>query len=365
VPTGGPRPDWEDYPAITIETVVDSATVHVAMWPRQEEEGGRRTPRFKNDAIGKLVQNQARRALAKGEAFRVLPDFLLSPDILLSPIRPTPKIVDEFEGEIEWWIHLKPSKPLPILLVCESPYGPLELALAVYAIPPHEGYWMAFASLRDGLWVELGFPHDFENSGRLWVYMETDFGPAAVENLRVGRALQKFASHTSFRVIGPVDFGIHCDSGQVSADFLSELENKIADFEIAVDLEDAFGERLPFPMNGPTVQDRVALRVAQGLLKQQGGTLRETTETVVVSPADLLDLTQAAGAAGVRTFPVKVEIFGIVLDFGLGHFWSQGMSVAEISPLSHDPGSPARVTLQPVNNEVIEWRLEAPIGNKG
>jgi hypothetical protein len=356
VPSGCAKPDWEDYPAFTVEVETERAMINIAMWPRHQKEIAKAAYHFKNDEMSRFIKNEARRALAKGEGFKVLPEFLQS------TIQPTPTIFNEYQGEIDWWITFKPSKPFPVILTFDSPFGSLELALIMYAIPPNEQHLMAFATLKDGLWVELGIPNEFLENNQLCIYLETDFCSDASQNLSSAQALRKFVTRTSGRVIGPVEFGNIIDSRRISDEFLNELESKIEDFKIVIELEKIFKLSLPFPKAGPTKQDYVALREAKSILKRQGGTLKENTEYVLVSLSDVIGFVQAAGKPSFKTFPVKLSIFDIVLDFGLGVYLSQGMSMIDICPIGDDITSQAKVTMRPINTGTIEWRFQVPIG---
>ena len=141
------------------------------------------------------------------------------------------------------------------------------------------------------------------------------------------------------------------------------MEDKIEIFEIVVSLEETFGVSLSIPQRGPTIKDYRALRFAERLLKGLGGTLRETSESVMISPENLLAEIQALTSPGIRTFPVRVELFGTTLDFGAAEYWSQGMSIVDISPTCDELTAVARVSLRPINQEAVEWRLKDAVGS--
>ena len=346
-----PQPKWDVLPYVVIEATDGDTTVQLAAWPRPGHDKLPPAFRFADDALGRVAKENVRRALAAGRAIQVREG--IEHDWVL-----TPRIVADYGSAIRWTTCFTPSAPMACRVACTSPHGDLELDLFLRAIPPHSEHAYAFAALHEGVWFELAMTQGFETTGRVWLYLETDYGSNATVNAAASRALLQWATRTSLRLDGLITLQQEFDQPASSETSLAELREKMDLFAMTVDLERAFQRSLRFP-DPPTVGDVRHLRLTHEMLTTGRGTWKQKSRTVLVPPHELPRFAEEVRQPYTGRSIITSELFGEVLNFGPAEYKSTGMRITNIQATGADPRSLARVVLEPIDEE-LEWRLTNP-----
>jgi len=275
----------------------------------------------------------------------------------------SPRLSETVEKDVDWRVELSPSEPSALRVAVDAESESFTRDFALRQVPPQAGYEFAFVGTSQGLRLELGAIEGFAKTGHLWVALWTDYGHDSAQNLDASECLRMWVHRRDVLLTGalvggslrlPFPGGPHFTPGE-----LAELESKTQLFRKAVAIETHFGRRLNFPLN-PTVRDVRELEAASAILETGTGVMKYDPEPVVVETSQFAQLVEEGERHFLERMHVRVKLFDAWLDYGVAEYFRPRLRIVNIRPLGEGLSSPAEVTLAPVGDASVEWRLVGP-----
>lgn len=349
------EPKWDELPFITLTIGDEKATVHVNAWTREGAEVPLPGFSFTDDEAGRAAKEFAREELASGR------DAVLRSGVRVQ-IPNAPKVLRETtDGNSMEMEEIKMcfSDATAVGVEIETDDETVERTFPLRWVPPHEAGHVAYACREGAIWIELDFEPLEEPTVRFGFKLTGTFADDVSMNLAAARLLDAF-----FRQKRIVLRAEHFFPG-------GELENRGATgseadrqsvaarvrlYGALAFIEERTGAEFVLPEN-ITHEDVQIVGTIVNILETGGGTARFENVKCVVPPQEIAALDDNTRGPRLMRRPVLHELFGQIVNLGIGEYEIPPVRVIDVKPLGTKPDAPAHVTLGPEGNDQTPFRL--------